>query len=118
MVARASPSASCAAAKTIADGGGTKNAGTWSARTAIYQSARERGAHAHAAGELRRVAGDGVGETDVGERLARGLLALFARSPSELERERDVGEHVAPREQVRVLKDIGERAPIRRGSLL
>ena len=74
-----------------------------------HQRARERGAHAHAARELRRIAAGGVGETDPLDRLARAVQPLRARDTAELERERHVVEQVAPRQQVRVLEDVGDR---------
>ncbi len=86
------------------------NGSSSSSRSGLgHQRARERGAHAHAARELRRIAAGGVGETDLLDRLARAVEPFRARDTAELERQRDVVEQVAPRQQVGVLEDVGDR---------
>ena len=76
-----------------------------------HQRARERGAHAHAARKLGGIAAGGVAEADLLDRPGARFEPRGARDAAKLERQRHVVEQVAPRQQVGVLEDVGDRRP-------
>src|SRR4051812_36673355 len=79
---------------------------------------RERDPHLHAAGELRGVALERAREPDLREDLSRGPLALGSGDAADLERQGRVVEYRAPRQEARLLKDVGQLARHRPGANL
>src|SRR6266545_52622 len=69
------------------------------------ERAGKRGALAHAAGKLRRIAVLEAGQPDQIDERLRPLLALVAREPHPLQAVEDVGAHRLPRKQREMLKD-------------
>src|SRR5262249_23039691 len=77
-----------------------------SAISRIFRAkAGERGALAHAAGKLRRIATLEAAEPDQIDEGLRPLLAFVAREPHALQAVEDIAAHCLPRKQCEMLKD-------------
>ncbi len=74
----------------------------------VDQRAHDRGALAHAAGKLVRIAVCEILEADRGEQAARALAIGARIEPAQLDLEEDVAEHRAPVEQHRSLEHDAE----------
>jgi hypothetical protein len=66
---------------------------------------------------LRRIPPFGIGQPDVRDRLSRSAKTLRLAHASQFQWQRDVSQHVSPRQQVRVLKDVGNRSPVNQSDL-
>jgi len=77
------------------------------------EGARERHALAHALRKLGRVAVQRVGETDLAQRLGGALAPFLAGHATHLERQLDIAQRVAPRQQRIARQRIGGLAAAR-----
>ena len=76
-----------------------------------HEGARERDALAHALRQLRGMPRRRIGEPDARERLGRAAAPLLRRDAADLQRELDIAERVAPRQQRVARERISRLAP-------